>query len=528
MSFSSEIELVGGEVAGGKAGMLIEHEPLVNEAGLFIPPTTVIASEALDSIKRKMEPRGGVSNPLSFTGVGKMLVGICNRFADHPVLAVRSSAQGDARGTGIYESAFTANSRKFAGQGLARVLKSFYTQGAKDFRRQAELGDDFAVMFQPAIGQFLVNDRTWKLFGPPLSGYGYSETRFDFYGAINVVAGLGGGVDRPGGEHINYAELSMARGLSETYRPFDRRDTLSFLDYIELIKEGEQTLEVDRVQTDFRDHRLLGRAEGLASVSSLALRIDTKDGIYTPFSFSQNLVDYVDDDEQEGGIYSWHEEDSVLLRALKVFEPERLLDALQKMEEIAGYPLYIEWALRIEEEKGKPYILQISPYEVTERARIEAQLPADTLLTGNNVKGHGVKNANKIVFCSRPHSVKTLRHFNQDPQNAGYILVYSAQITTNKYGILDFADFSNASAVLETGSGMHGSSTMLDHITGAMDLTGKFFATIDDELTDMPAFMDQVVSGRTVGEGMEHIKVFDGNFTIVADETQDRLFVGKG
>ena len=103
---------------------------------------------------------------------------------------LRSSAEGDARGTGTYKSAYTENGLPIVRKTLQNVLSSYFSQDAIAFRRDANTGEGFAIIIEPMIGQKIDN---W-CFAPVLSGFGYTSTSRG-EGYISAVPGLGGGVE---------------------------------------------------------------------------------------------------------------------------------------------------------------------------------------------------------------------------------------------------------------------------------------------------------------------------------------------
>jgi hypothetical protein len=530
----SVIEIVGGETAGGKADMLIEHEALIRDVGLKIPPTTVIAGEALEPLKQELAadillPTEKQSFP------GSLLVRLCREYDYSPVLAVRSSAEGDAEGTGIYDSVFAGGDTSQMAQGIAQVVRSFHSPSAKEFRRRANLGDDFAIMVQPLVGQVLHDDGLSRFFAPPISGYGYSRSRHDLYGMINVVAGLGGGVDRPGGEQINYGSINVARNLAGRRHLYGNRDGLSFFDYVSTLRDAQKYYKLDeRGVTDFRDPELLEREEALRVVAGMVLRLESQHAIYTP---SSELLElgfngigsdmFVRPDASE-------KDDNPIVQATKSFYPGQLLDTFQRMQEIAGYPLYVEWALQLDDGAAHPLILQIAPFNESERGRFDAELPDDLVLTGTNVVGEGVTRASKIVYCANPRDITVLNSFNKDPDNAGYILVYTANLTTSQRtsgNMLEFADMSNAAVAIELASSIHGNSPAVDHIIGLHSKTGQIFAELDADSTDISGLLQLLCTGESVKapdlDPHGVIRVLEGDFKVVADASHDKLYLGK-
>lgn len=514
----SAFEVVGGKTVGEKASLMMEHEALVHEVGLCMPKTTVIASEV---IKPTMDNPTG---PLD--GLSEVNRTVTGRFSGNEFLVVRSSSEGDGRGNGIYESAFAFNDEAAVTQAVAKVLRSFHEPHAKDFRRQIEAGDDFALMIQPLVGRWLRDDESdQQVFGPPLSGYGYSRTRFDEQGVINIVGGMGGGVDRDGGEQItpHSIEIASQHYVHESYKP------MSMIDYIEAIRTAERYGTIDRVHTDFRDQRPLVANEELRYLKALVFAED--DGLWQRDTIDLGLTDY--DFNQGRNIV---EIDSAMGMAVKAFEPHKLLETIQRMEEIAGYPLYVEWATEPRESALDTYIVQIAPVDASPRSQLEAKLPQEMYVVGDNLIGHGEYQSKKIVICNNPHDVEALRDFNSDPSNEGYILLFSAHITSGAQRFisnLSFADFSNANVVVELGSSLHDIRRPQDHIIGAFDMTGKIFASSNSKLSNY--FEDLYIAvekeGNTILDNrtgsIGRITVLEGDFKVVADETQDRVFIGR-
>lgn len=525
MSRGSGIEIIGGNAIGEKAAMLIEHAPLVVDAGLEIPKTTIIAEEVLKPFKeRPLETSGKTEIP---SHIGRIATYVAGAYAGDSILAVRSSAEGDARGTGIYESVFTANTQDAVLTGISRVLASFRTQEAQDFRRQTGSGEEFGIMIQPLIGQYL--DAKQRLFGPVFSGIGYSKTNDDFYGMIKIVAGLGGGVNRQGAEQITYPYLSNAEELAKMYLGRSGEGNISFHDYIRVIREEQKSRDAQREITDFRDLAQIQREDGLYGVNGLALG-DSSNGIYTPEMHRLSLGDGIKPPYEN----LWPQIDSVLLESMKAFRPEQILDAMQEMEKIAGHPLYIEWALTFEQDRLRPMILQIAPKELSPRSKIEAEIPEDPVVVARNIKGHGIINSDKIIYCPTLEAIDTLVKFNRDLANEGYILIYPAHLTSgNRYGSLRYENFSNASVIIETHSNIHGLSSMTDHIGGAMDKTGKFYGEFDHFGSPDTYFRLRrlLPAGEDFADpdNPEHdaIQVLPGKFEVIADESMDRLYIGS-
>ncbi|MDB5170646.1 MAG: hypothetical protein JWO35_340 [Candidatus Saccharibacteria bacterium] len=516
----SSIDVVGGKNVGEKAAYLIEHEALIKEAGLAVPATTVFASELISA---SIDPRELAAQALQ-------------RFGAETYIALRSSAEGDGRGIGVFNSAFAPTNEAAVANAITSVTDSAKTPHADDFRRQAGLGRGFAVMAQPVIGDVHEDRHDGAMFAPSFSGYGYTKTRFDPDGMINVVAGLGGGVSRDGGEQVTRASLAQAG--RHHYEDLD--GPMSLAAYIKGLRHDELFGYADTPQTDFRDQRPMLRHNDLDRVSGFALAGDSTAPQWTGLYLRDYT--YLTDQEIDAAIAAGErltsnivDVDTLFGSAFKTFEPGELMDAMQRMEDIAGYPLYIEWATKFADSGVMPYIVQIAPVDASPHAELEASLPEQVLIIGNNIVGHGEKHATKLVECGNPDDVLVLDKFNRDPANEGYILLYSAHLTSSQGGgyKLDYSHCSNASVVVELGSGVHANGTALDHLGGAIEQTGKFFASADHTLsnrfaelhTEMDEYGYTISSENSRSYGK--LTVLENNFKVIADGSQNRLFIGK-
>jgi hypothetical protein len=558
MSKETSFEVIGGSVIGEKAGMLREHESLIQEAGLQIPPTTVIAGEALLSIRDRLGNEVSQASEPKLP-IGAILAGVVAKNADVPALAVRSSAEGDARGSGIYESVISPNRRRSVGRALQQVLQSFHTEAAKDFRREADLGDAFAVMLQPLVGQALesktgqaLDADDLEVYGPPLSGYGYSSTASDKDGFINVVAGIGGGVSRKGGERItpwiisnlNERELSNMRwrsvGIDDPTPAHDKPVTLRELVGVQRYARIQGWINTE---SDFRpSHGNIFDDEG-RSIGGEVFLSNYGPGELSSYSISQTSPEFVEIPEGsiimeglngEKVLGQFIKEDRPLRTAMEAFEPQRFLDTLHDMEAAAGYPLYVEWAMTTHEGGLIPWIVQIAPVEAKGLSSVEAVQFKERYYAANNVVGSGQKQAKKIVTCWNPGDLQHLQDFNSDPDNAGYVLVYSSRLTTSisTHGqMMAFEDCYRASTILEIQDARHSTGSPIDHILGAVDQTGKFFGVIDFDQMDERVFKAPAsTEWRSPNASSEimpgKLVISEGDFTVVADEKNDKLVVG--
>ncbi|HEX5797424.1 MAG TPA: hypothetical protein VFX86_03465 [Candidatus Saccharimonadales bacterium] len=483
MSDAEAFEVLGGERIGEKAEMLREHAPLVREAGLQIPPTTIIAHEAFE----KESP-----------SLGGFVTRAVHNNGEAPIAAVRSSGEGDARGSGVYDSIFSLNAPGPIQKVIGRVLDGFTDEGAEEFRRQVGLGDEFAIIIHPLIGQDL--SASLSVYAPPLSGFGYSSTAQKKDGFINVVAGFGGGLSRTGGERISPDDADSVA------LPF------SFSKLIQTRRQAQRAGK-DLPPSDFRPEDAGAQARDLGPVAGEAFRL-TED----PLPVSNDL---------------WrHTSDSPLRKAMDLFEPVRFIERLQKMEQAAGYPVYVEWAVTTDGESLAPYIVQIAPMEKQLSLEADSEPLKEVYYSANGVIGTGRKKSTRIVACTDGADLGHLREFNDDPDNEGYILIYYSDLSTTASDgpKIEFRDFYRASVILEWQDEIRSHVLApIEHHKGAIDLSGKFFGVIDvekskglDELGFSPWR-----SSAGAGEKRGKIRIAEGDFTVAVDEMNDSLVVGK-
>jgi len=81
----------------------------------------------------------------------KVIMEICKDLCEYQVLAVRSSAEGDANGTGVYDSFYTPNRVENVCAYAKMVLASHFIEKAAWFRQTAKVGEGMGVMIEPLV-----------------------------------------------------------------------------------------------------------------------------------------------------------------------------------------------------------------------------------------------------------------------------------------------------------------------------------------------------------------------------------------
>ena len=158
--------MLHGEGFGGKIGNLIFRSEAILEADLRIVQRVngIGWSVVFDFLKRCGALDAACAN--DFEGAQRAVLGgkfseaerklirqVCRDLRHHPALMVRSSAEGEASGTGIYESCECLNSPKAIAAALRIVMASYVTKSATFFRADAKLGEGLAISIEPMVAE---------------------------------------------------------------------------------------------------------------------------------------------------------------------------------------------------------------------------------------------------------------------------------------------------------------------------------------------------------------------------------------
>ena len=492
---TTDIEIIGSGNIGDKARQLLEKTPKLREIGFHTPKRTVLAEDYFDGFFQ----RNGLGSNLSGVIITedleakirrgsltreefKTLQRICDFYGNSP-LAIRSSAQGDARGTGIYKTEFSENAVGKVRKSLLAVLASYFSPDSAAFREDASTGEGFGIIVEPIIGQKFEFAGSYIL-APVLSGFGYTSTSRG-EGYVNIVPGLGGGVETRDGERISKSVIQEFDGNLREYQYSERNAMWG----------GRKTM----------------RKSALLQTDGTFLRSEYSSRAFFP------VTKY----------YSAHVsptyirlEDSIG-RAFEEINLLPLFEMMQRMEEAFGRPQYFEWAMTLE--NGKP------KYSITQIADISKKLDmmdfedlGDVLFMGHTVTGTGTKECYRIANCWNPDDVDRLHEFNQ--RNANYVLLYSSRLT---FGIsrgsirqLRYSDFNNASVFIEIQDAAHQGNPVA-HLGGQLDMTGKLFGVLDYD-AEIPPQWDKFHSKEIEIGGL---RVYDGTVKVVASERQNRIVV---
>ncbi len=497
-------DIIGTGPIGEKASELLAKTPTLIELGFKVPRRTVLAQgffdgyfqrngfgQSLDMVNPSDDLESRVRNGSFTLGEFESLKKLSLSFGATP-LAVRSSAMGDARGTGTYKTVFTDNKLGPLSKGVKEVLASYFSPSAIAFRKDANLESGFGVLLEPIVGHRL----PYNQFAPFLSGFGYTSSAKG-EGYISIIPLLGGGVDSKLGEILTEKGIKGFDGNFEEYL----HETYMAMSHGDLPRRRSLLLRNER--------------DGFRSFMG---------SYFHGSGFSQGRG------RAHGGlIYTSFGEGSDFERALSDFNALPLFQTMKEMEVRFGVPHYFEFAVTLRKNKPVYWITQIAGLNPSMLDFQEFGGLENAIFMGNTVTGTGTKECRQIVDCFNPSDVDSLHEYNKT--HSGYLLVFSSRLTTllarryfrmnPEYGrTLEYQDFSNASVLVEIQDADHVGNPIA-HLGGQVSMTDKFFAVLDYDAEVKPQFDRLENHKKMIGR----IGVYDLPLRVVANERKDKLVV---
>lgn len=489
----NDIRVIGEGSIGEKASQLVDKTPLLRGLGFHTPPRKILAEGLFDdffqrnNLGENLRSVGDTLNVVHIVRNGHMSLGQFQTLAtigeslDSRALVVRSSGEGDARGTGIYVSEFAENNPGRIRKAVQAVLAGYFSESALAFRRDAKTGEGFGIIIEPLVGQDY-----GSVTAPVVSGFGYTSTSRG-EGYINVVPGIGGGVETRDGEIIKREDLAQYGSLQ---------------DYI----TGNSAL----MGAGFilqRRSALLGTSSDLGRFRSEG-KVFICSNRHMPARLITESFDF----------------DNPIRQGFRSIDLKQLFQMMDGLEQALGKAQYLEWAALVDPDP-KYWILQIADVD----KKLDILDFADfgrILYQGRSVAGSGTRDCSKIVFCDMGYQLSDLEEFNRN--NRDYVLFYSGNLTTKgpaSLGNMEYKHCSNAAVLIEEIIGLHMQSP-LAHLQGLMDMTGKLFALFEPFGVSPETARhsrDEIIERYGAKEG--ELMVLNGRFKVVASERQERLVI---
>ncbi len=374
----TDIEIIGTGNIGDKSRQLVEKTSKLREIGFYTPKRVVLAEGFFDGFFRRnnlgqslssVELVPDLEEKISMGSLTKeefeILQRIISSYGNSP-LAMRSSAQGDSRGTGIYKSVFTENRISPVRRSLQEVLAGYFSPDSVAFRKDAKTGEGFGIQIEPIVGQTI--DKF--CFCPVISGFGYtSALRGDGY--VAVVPGLGGGVESRSVEKITRSGIEEFDGRLSSYVFRKRKEfCVSFGSNLGTLKSS-YLVGVDKLSSgDLQDGYT-------ANAFFIATKFQRAGVHETKLRFGGEIHD----------LYEY-------INMLPIF------DMMERMENAFGRPQYFEWAATVINGNQMYWINQIA--DVNEKSDdLDFQNLGKIILEAHTVTSTGKKECQKMALCKK-------------------------------------------------------------------------------------------------------------------------------
>ena len=487
--------IIGSGSIGAKAEELRKKTSAIVDAGFTPNPRIVLAMGFFEEFRK----RNGIDRALARGASSEELTELVSdtpfqepelRAIRHLVklfrrdfpgvpLVIRSSAHGDCRGTGIYESEFCPhfrNEQKTIGalmRAIKRVLESEFSESAIAFRKDLDLPGGMAVIIEPVFGQKIQGRYQWgdkaiDIFGPSHSGYAYSSTASGSGNGF-IVSGLPTQAVAGGGFRIN---------------------------------EGQEERFEDILYRSFFEMR--NSDERIASYAGDKV-IEWRHGEWlSPVSARMN--------HGVSARNAW---------IADRYFPDWLFCRLKKLEALLGKPQYVEFAFRETGAAPEIAILQIA--DVNKKTDFfEFPQTGNSVIRSNFVVGTGSVTCHKAVCVFNPDDIYLLHDFNQ--KNKGYLVIYGGRLTSimlkGHSTTLRYNDLSNASALVEIAE-CHHSRHPKAHFEGMIDETGKILMVTREIDWEVLEPFQKLMKKKN---GVE-LRIYDAEFRATASERRQKGIV---
>lgn len=421
--------VIGEGPIGDKAQELRDKTWAIQAAGFEPIPRTVLSMGFFENFRRRTGIEGALKRRASkeeiedriwdtrFSSQQLETISRLSKTFETPMV-VRSSAFGDSRGTGIYESIFYNGNGSLENK-IKYVLLSEFSEKAIEYRRAKGIEPGMAVIIEPVFGQWhepTLLDSEEKLFGPLYSGVAHSNSANGRATGL-VCAGLPLLAVQGKGIPLTDKSMSIAHAIEDN---------------------------------DRRLEEMIRRDEICPAVATL----------YNGMFFEEKY-----DVALENGV----PKNNTIMKNLKW-----LFDKLRKLEQLLGRPQYVEWAV-LEKRAGQQVAsLQIADlnietdfYELTDSEKV--------FIRSEYVVGKAKKECGMVVEVPpNLDGLGDLRRFNAEHRD--YLVIYPGNLTSVTGG-MDFSHISNAAVLAERKYSLRDRRPE-DHFGGLLQQTGKTLLVI--------------------------------------------------
>lgn len=500
----TNIRLYGDGAIGDKAAGFVAKAQQWAQLGLQSPPRRILAEGAIDCMVR----RAGVADRFQDLPVApetQQVLAQANlveplfwqpylqRQQGHPMF-VRSSAFGDGRGVGFYDSrALSPTLAQLQGV-LRTVLSSYFSPQALEYRAQLGLDAGMGIICEPICGDAVGLLGRGGCFyddivgvAPVLSGHGYSSTSRG-EGYVVVTAGLGGAVEGIGGERITAQDLA----------------------------KHEWNLGKLVAARDFQSLKSMG-----FNVPPLRSVLNQNNWTYDPTIIdmpeaaylAQAFIDRYGEASVEPHMLAWQHANGGLSTAPVQNVPLRpVFDALERSEQLFGTRQYLEFAVTWEAGAYQYWFIQGADVAPNAAGHVDfSAAHGQPVISGYHVLGEGIRDVEHLVICTRDQW--TLSEFNK--RGMPYILAFDSDFTYD-HNEFDYRCWSNAVALLELPNHRAHAADPIGHFGGKLEATDTYFACLDRE---------QKARVLAAYPGDDSFAVHTGQFRVAASASQNRLML---
>ena len=404
---------------------------------------------------------------------------ICYDLRWYAALVVRSSAEGDAQGTGVYESFYSRNKVNNIGMYIKKVLASYFTQSAKLFRRDAILGDEMGIIVEPMVaskfkhenGEVYVEKHPdgevimtyGDCYAPIFSGFGRTYSHKMKGPFIGVVMGLAS-------EYVQDPRFGITVDSHKSTVPIE-----CLIDW-NPIDGGSGKHHKD----SFRDATL----------------VLLKDGHMLNTKIHDHAVwDMLNEEGNFGALFE-------KIRNLgKLFE---------------GTHQYLEWAAKLDNGKPAYYLTQIADDATNNFTFSPCEEKEKVVAEADGVQGGGRISLKHIVHISDKNDWLDIRELNEKYDK--YMLVFhglSVDMRTLDFG---YSRLSNAAVIAEYGKNIYRLGYFGSHFGGMLAMTNKVLA-------DFPEFDFQKLRNNSMQRLQHGTEVYTLSVEVYASEKMQRAQV---
>lgn len=468
--------VLGGNIVGDKAAGLYAASPHLQQSQWNFGQQWVIASEVVDRFVRHNGISDGLAYPLYLPQLAEsvrqgdftpelhaLMPYLAQQLPQRPLM-MRSSAAGDAAGTGTYVSVPTYPTVQHVGTAFREVVASYFSDKAFAYRSKTGAPPELAVMAMPLTAQRVESysfnrEENVPAWASLLSGWGVTQVA-----GGEALAGMVPGLflDVEEGDVAVLARQDCAGGIMLG----DYEHSL----YSQLVRA--------QVSLNPMGPLLIRKLAGRRGFHGSCLANDSGLGEHLDCGIELAKSVYL-------GARAW--------------QPQELFDALEQLPALLGAQYYVEWALTLTSSLAPQlWLNQIAHKRV---AHDSGAVPLQgAMFDGVAAYGSGRRRLDGLVEIFNADELPALRKYNATHQNYG--LIYRAQLASG-FGDagLNIAACGNAGALFCFGADAHALRRPIDHWGGALEAMDIWFGTVERSQADrIPSAELELRQGGMAGE----------------------------